>query len=80
MKRAGLKDFRVHDCRHTWVTWHYQTHHDLISLQQIGGWRALSMVTRYAHASSANYLTGINALPTFGPRNRGIKISGLATK
>jgi integrase len=66
VKRAGLKDFRVHDCRHTFATWHYQEHRDLIALQQIGGWRTLSMVTRYAHASAENYRAGVNALPSFG--------------
>jgi integrase len=65
VKRAGLTNFRVHDCRHTWATLHYQTHHDLIALQHLGGWRTLSMVTRYAHANSENYREGINALPSF---------------
>jgi len=66
VKRAGLKDFRVHDCRHTWATWHYQTHHDLIALQQIGGWRTLSMVTRYSDSNSETHKAGIESLPSFG--------------
>ncbi len=66
LRRAKIENFRVHDCRHTWATWHYQEHHDLIALQQLGGWRTLSMVSRYAHASSENYRAGINALPSFG--------------
>ena len=39
LKRAGIKDFRVHDCRHTWASWHYREHRDLIALQRLGGWK-----------------------------------------
>jgi integrase len=66
LRRAGIKNFRVHDLRHTWATWHFGAHHDLVALQTLGGWRTLSMVTRYAHASSENYRAAINALPSFG--------------
>jgi integrase len=62
--RARIENFRVHDCRHTWATWHYQEHRDLRALQVLGGWKILSMVTRYAHANTENYREGINALPS----------------
>lgn len=64
--RAGIVDFHVHDCRHTWATWHFAKHHDLIAPQNLGGWRTLAMVTRYAHANTDNYREGMNALPSFG--------------
>jgi integrase len=48
LRRAGIENFRVHDCRHTWATWHYAEHHDLQALQKLGGWNSLSMVVRYA--------------------------------
>jgi integrase len=64
LRRAGIKDFRVHDCRHTFATWHYAVHHDLIALQRLGGWRTLGMVSRYAHANVAAYHQGIEALPS----------------
>jgi integrase len=64
VKRAGLTNFRSHDCRHTWATWHFAKHHDLVALQNLDGWRTLSMVTRYAHANADNYRDGINALPS----------------
>ena len=65
LRRAGIENFRAHDCRHTWATWHYAAHKDLIALQKLGGWRTLAMCTRYAHANTENYLAGINALPSF---------------
>jgi integrase len=65
VKRAGIENFRVHDCRHTWATWHFAEHHDLIALQTLGGWLTLAMATRYAHANTDNYRDSINALPSF---------------
>jgi len=56
----------VHDLRHTWATWHYAEHRDLIRLQRLGGWKTLSMVTRYAHQSSDADRESINAPAGFG--------------
>lgn len=48
-KRAGIKDFRWHDLRHTWATWQRQAGTPTHELQQLGGWRTGAMVERYAH-------------------------------
>ena len=61
--RAGIKDFRVHDCRHTWATWHYQANRDFTALQKLGGWKTASMVFRYAHSNVAEHAGSIAALP-----------------
>ena len=50
--RAGIKDFRWHDLRHTWASWHVQNGTSLQELQQLGGWSSFEMVLRYAHLSS----------------------------
>jgi integrase len=50
-KRAGITNFRIHDTRHTWATWHYQANRDLGALQKLGGWKTLAMVMRYAHTN-----------------------------
>jgi integrase len=50
-KRAGIENFRIHDTRHTWATWHYQANRDLGALQKLGGWKTLAMVMRYAHTN-----------------------------
>lgn len=52
LKRAGIKDFRWHDLRHTWASWHVQNGTSLQELQQLGGWSSFEMVLRYAHLSS----------------------------
>jgi integrase len=50
--RAGIEDFRWHDLRHTWASWHVQNGTPLNVLKELGGWADLSMVMRYAHLSS----------------------------
>ncbi len=52
LKRADIRDFRWHDLRHTWASWHVQNGTSLQELQQLGGWSNLDMVLRYAHLSS----------------------------
>ena len=48
-KAARLADFHWHDLRHTWASWHVQNGTPLAVLQELGGWRDLKMVLRYAH-------------------------------
>ncbi len=48
LKRAGLEDFRFHDLRHTWASWHRQAGTSCDELKELGGWKSRSMVDRYA--------------------------------
>ena len=52
LKRAGIQDFRWHDLRHTWASWHAQNGTPLNVLQELGGWESVEMVRRYAHLNS----------------------------
>ena len=49
LARAGIEDFRWHDLRHTWASWHIQSGTPLHVLQELGGWNSTTMVMRYAH-------------------------------
>jgi integrase len=48
---ASLDDFRWHDLRHTWASWHAQAGTSALELQEMGGWETPAMVRRYAHLS-----------------------------
>lgn len=52
LDRAGIKNFRWHDLRHTWASWHAQAGTPLHVLQELGGWRSPRMVQHYAHLST----------------------------
>lgn len=49
LQAAGIADFRWHDLRHTWASWHVQAGTPLHVLREMGGWATLDMVLRYAH-------------------------------
>ena len=51
LKRAGINDFRWHDLRHTFATWHRQAGTPTHELQRLGGWKTGHMVERYAHVA-----------------------------
>jgi integrase len=52
LKRAGIENFRWHDLRHTWATWHRQAGTPTHELQRLGAWQSTVMVERYAHVAS----------------------------
>jgi len=54
LKKAGIKEFRWHDLRHTWASWHVQNGTPLNVLQELGGWESVEMVRRYAHLGNTH--------------------------
>jgi integrase len=48
VRKAGLTDFRFHDLRHTWASWHRQAGTSVDELKELGGWKSRVMVDRYA--------------------------------
>ncbi len=66
LQRAGLSDFRWHDLRHTWASWHVQRGTPLQVLKELGGWETMEMVQRYAHLSAdhlAQWVAPLTAEP-----------------
>jgi integrase len=58
-RRAGIADFHPHDCRHTWATWHYSANRDIGALMELGGWKSVAMVMRYAHTNPDHLAHGV---------------------
>ena len=48
LEKAGIRDFRFHDLRHTWASWHRQAGTSCDELKDLGGWKSRQMVDRYA--------------------------------
>jgi integrase len=65
LQRAKIKDFRWHDLRHTWASWHVQAGTPLHVLQELGGWESVEMVRRYAHLSSEHLASYVDRLSAF---------------
>ncbi|WP_345789866.1 site-specific integrase [Nitrosomonas sp. JL21] len=55
LKRAGIKDFRWHDLRHTWASWLTQNGVPLNVIQEMGAWESAEMVRRYAHLAPEQF-------------------------
>src|SRR5690606_19308832 len=69
-KAAGVKNFRPHDCRHTWATWmRAEAGLDLRGLMQAGGWRDHKSVIRYTHVNPDDLKAAYGRL-TFGKKPR----------
>lgn len=48
-EKAGIaRHVTPHHARHSWSTWHYALHRDIMKLRDAGGWRTVAMVERYA--------------------------------
>ncbi len=49
VRRAGIARATPHTCRHTFATWHYSVHSDILALKRAGPWKSFEMVERYTH-------------------------------
>lgn len=58
-RRQFVPEYTPHSLRHTWATWHYCLHHDLLLLKEEGGWDTIAIVTRYAKKMPDVYAVAI---------------------
>jgi integrase len=61
---AQIEDFRFHDLQHTFASRLAMEGVDLLTIKELGGWKTLSMVQRYAHLSPGHRHTAIERLTT----------------
>jgi integrase/recombinase XerD len=62
--RAGITDFRWHDLRHTFASWHVQSGTDLYRLSRMLGHSTLQMSARYAHLATEQLHQAVRDMAT----------------
>ena len=65
LKGAGIENFRWHDLRHVWATWHVKAGTPIAELQELGAWKSELMVKRYAHFAPEQLRSAATRLGTF---------------
>ena len=67
-EKAGIENLRFHDLRHTFATRLAQAGVDLYTIQKLGRWKSISMVTRYAHHYPESLRAGVEVLDKVGKK------------
>lgn len=62
IEAAGIQDFRFHDLRHTWASWHRQAGTSCDELKDLGGWKSRVMVDRYAKYATEHLAVAANRI------------------
>jgi integrase len=74
IEKAGIKDFRFHDLRHTWASWHRHAGTSCDELKDLGGWKSRVMVDRYAKFGTERLTAAASRIE----RGRGKKVINLS--
>jgi len=64
MQATHIDDFHFHDLRHTFASRLAMAGVDLLAIMQLGGWKSLAMVQRYAHLSPDHLQASVECLVT----------------
>jgi hypothetical protein len=69
LRKAETDDFRFHDLRHTWASWHRQAGTSCDELKDLGGWKSRSMVDRSAKCATQNVRVAAGRIDSTRPEN-----------
>lgn len=62
VERAGVKDFRFHDLRHTFASWLTMKGRPLREVQELLGHKSIYMTQRYSHLAPERLRDAVAAL------------------
>jgi len=62
LQNSGIKKCRFHDLRHTFATNLILSGVDLVTVQQLCGWKSIEMVMRYVHTNSDQKRRAVESL------------------
>jgi len=61
-RRAGIKDFRFHDLRHTFASRLLMSGADIVAVKELLGHKSMQMTLRYAHLAPSHKVAAISLL------------------
>ena len=61
-RRAGIKDFRFHDLRHTFASQLVMAEVDLTTIKELLGHKTIAMTMRYAHFAPSHKARALDIL------------------
>ena len=75
LKVSGIENFRFHDLRHTWASWHRQAGTSYDELKDLGGWKSRIMLDRYAKFATENLLSAASQIERGGSGRNAVDMS-----
>jgi len=74
--KAGIRDLKFHDLRHTFASWLVMSGVDLRTVAELMGHKTLRMVQRYSHLSPGHLQDAVNKIGTLVAQKNQEKDSG----